>query len=211
MKTVCLIDDDKIVTDSVSSFLAMQPDINISGVFHSAEDFINPSNLTKLKTPSILILDVGLPGISGIEAIVPIKELFPDLDIIMLTTYEEEDIILRAIYNGACSYVSKKAGLKAILDAVNIVDQGGSYMSPAIAREIFNHLSPKKTETRVVLTDRQLQILQHLVDGKTYIQISAIMSISIETVRSHIKRMYKKLQVGNKTEAISKFMNGEIS
>lgn len=189
----------------------MQDDIKITGIYHSAEDFLSPDNLKTLKCPSVLILDVGLPGISGIEAIVPIKEHFPELDIIMLTTYEEEDIILKAIYNGACSYVSKKAGLKAILDAVNIVTNGGSYMSPAIAREVFNHLSSKKIETKFSLPDRQLEILECLVDGKTYMQIAKDMSISIETVRSHIKRMYKKLHVGNKTEAISRFMNGEIS
>ncbi|WP_341226759.1 response regulator transcription factor [uncultured Arcticibacterium sp.] len=211
MKRVCLIDDDKIVTDSVSSLLQLQPDIKITGVFHSAEDFINPTNLSKLETPSILILDVGLPGISGIDAIIPIKKSFPELDIIMLTTYEEEDVILKAIYNGACSYVSKKAGLKAILDAVNIVDSGGSYMSPAIAREIFNHLSPRKSGAKFSLPERQLEILQSLVDGKTYLQIAEDFNISVETVRSHIKRMYKKLHVSNKTEAISKFMKGQIS
>ncbi|AWV99492.1 response regulator [Arcticibacterium luteifluviistationis] len=211
MKTVCLIDDDKIVTDSVSSFLAMHEDIKVTGIYHSAEDFLSPNNLATLQYPSILILDVGLPGISGIEAITPIKAKFPDLDIIMLTTYEEEDIILKAIYNGACSYVSKKAGLMAILDAIKIVGNGGSYMSPAIAREIFNHLSPKKNETKFCLPDRQFQILKSLVEGMTYVQIAKDMNISVETVRSHIKRMYKKLHVGNKTEAISKFMKGEIS
>ena len=129
---------------------------------------------------------------------------------VILTTYEEEDVILKALCSGACSYISKKASLPEIIDALRIVVNGGSYMSPSIAREIVNHLMEGRVSKATILTDRQKEILEMLVDGKSYGAISQQLFISVETVRSHIKKLYKVLQVNNKTEAITKYMKGHI-
>jgi hypothetical protein len=166
---------------------------------------INPS-----LESDILILDIGLPGLSGLEAIPIILARLPKQDIIMLTTYEEEDVILKALCSGACSYISKKASLEEIVDALRIVANGGSYMSPSVAREIVNHLMGGRISKASILSDRQKEILEKLVDGKSYSTISSELFISIETVRSHVKKLYKVLQVNNKTEAITQYMKGYI-
>lgn len=92
----------------------------------------------------------------------------PDIEIVMLTTYEEEDMILKALCAGACSYISKKARLEEIVDALRIVAAGGSYMSPSIAREIVNHLMGGRVSKATILSDRQKEILQKMIDGKSY-------------------------------------------
>jgi DNA-binding NarL/FixJ family response regulator len=143
MKTpaIAMIDDDKIVRDSVCTFIDLKSNFSIHDTFSNAEDFLIHSFKTE---PSILILDVGLPGMSGTEAIPHILLKYPNLDIIMLTTYEEEDVILKALCSEACSYISKRAGLKAIAEAIEIVANGGSYMSPRIAKEITRHFFANK-------------------------------------------------------------------
>ena len=165
----------------------------------------HPTEITQ-----ILLLDIGLPGTSGIEAIPLILDKYPDLNIVMLTTYEEEDLILKALCSGACSYISKKATLEDIVEALRIVAKGGSYMSPSIAREIVNHLMGGRVSKATILSDRQKEILERLVDGKSYHTIAAELFISVETVRTHVKKMYKVLHVNNKTEAITQYMLGYI-
>ena len=139
-----------------------------------------------------------------------ILKKLPDINIVILTTYEEEDVILKALCSGACSYISKKARLEEIVDALRIVANGGSYMSPSIAREIVNHLMGGRVSKATILTDRQKEILQKLADGKSYQAIAAELFVSVETVRSHVKKMYKVLHVNNKTEAITQYMKGYI-
>jgi DNA-binding NarL/FixJ family response regulator len=205
--TVAMIDDDKIVSDSVSTFVDLKSDFIINHTFSTAEEFI-AFNFTS--SPQILILDVGLPGISGIDAIPIILKKFPSLDIIILTTYEEEDVIVKALCAGACSYISKRAGLTAIAEAISIVANGGSYMSPRIAKEISKHFFSKSITkaTEIILSTRQKEVMDFLVEGYTYSQISDKLSISVETVRSHIKKTYKTLHVNNKSEAIATYIAG---
>lgn len=212
MIKVGIVDDDKIVIDSVTEFVNLQPNMKMTHAFRNAEDFLAKIISKSFIPPEILLLDVGLPGVSGSAAIPAILKLLPELDIIMLTTYEEEEVIVDAIHNGACSYISKRAGLKSIVDAINIVSMGGSYMSPAVARVIVNHLSAKKTKNRIHdLPKRQHEILVSLVDGKSYAEVATEMGISVETVRSHIKKMYRKLRIRDKTEAVAMYIKGEIN
>jgi len=147
---------------------------------------------------------------SGLESIPALLEAVNDLEIIMLTTYEEETVILKALCNGASAYLSKKSSLEEIANTVRIVKNGGSFMSPNIAREINDHLIGGGKSKATILTSRQKEILELLISGKSYQAISKELFISYETVRSHIKNMYKTLQVNNKTQAISKYLRGEI-
>lgn len=198
-----MVDDDPIVRETVSTFINLQEAFNINELFDSAEAFLGH---TFDQNPSILLLDVGLPGISGINALPIIKNKYPELDIIMLTTYEEEDIILKALCNGACSYISKRAGLKSILEGVEIVANGGSYMSPRIAKEIANHFFKKNQPKSISLDGRQKDVMDLLVNGNSYQSISETLNVSLETIRSHVKKIYRKLHVGNKTEAIATYL-----
>ena len=145
---LAIIEDDATIQSSLCEFFGSQPNINIVLASYSVEEFLE-AVVGIPKAPTILLLDVNLPGISGIDGIPIIKKACPDLDIIMLTTFEETDIIFKALSNGACSYISKSIPLKKIGEAVNIVSEGGAYMSPAIARNVVNHYIPKKANERL--------------------------------------------------------------
>lgn len=207
---ICIIEDHKIVRDNLKSFLELHDEFKVGSVCGSAEEFFKEVKHTKGISCDILLLDIGLPKMSGLEALPLLLAKKPDLNVIILSSYEEEDMILKAICNGACSYISKKTSLPDIVDAIRVVIQGGSYMSPSIAREIINHLMGGRASKATILSDRQKEILEKMVDGKTYSNISNELFISVETVRSHIKKMYKVLHVNNKSEAISMYLKGQI-
>jgi DNA-binding NarL/FixJ family response regulator len=198
------------VRESLMKFIGSQEEFITGSLFGSALSFINSDISDYQDQLHILLLDIGLPQMSGIEAIPLILEKHPDINIVMLTAYEEEDMILKALCSGACSYISKTASMGEILAALRIVAAGGSYMSPSIAREIVNHFMGGRVSKAAILTLRQKEILQKLVDGKTYETIASELFISVETVRTHIKKLYRVLQVNNKTEAIIKYMRGQI-
>jgi len=207
---VSIIEDNSLVRESLMKFIGLQEEFITGGLFGSAISFINSDISDYQDQLHILLLDIGLPQMSGIEAIPHILEKHPDINIVMLTAYEEEDMILKALCAGACSYISKTASMEEILTALRIVAAGGSYMSPSIAREIVNHFMGGRVSKAAILTSRQKEILQKLVDGKTYETIALELFISVETVRTHIKKLYRVLQVNNKTEAIIKYMRGQI-
>lgn len=208
---ISMIEDVENIRDNVTKFIGFHEEFEVENTFDSVESFLHHTTIDNQFKADILLLDVGLPGISGLDGIPLILKKMPDLDIIMLTTYEEEEVILKALCSGACSYISKKASLKQIVDAIRIVSAGGSYMSPSIAREIVNHLlgGPKKIEQNS-LSERQNEILKRLSEGKSYKAISEELFISVETVRSHIKKLYKHLQVNNKAEAIAMYLQGKV-
>ena len=207
---ISIIEDNKVIRDNVSKFISFHEEFEIASVHGTANSFLDSLIISPSFHTDILLLDIGLPGISGLDAIPMVLEKMPELNIVMLTTYEEEDVIVKALCSGACSYISKKASLEEIVEALRIVSNGGSYMSPSIAREIVNHLMGGRVSKATILTDRQREILEKLVDGKSYPTIAGELFISVETVRSHIKKMYKVLHVNNKTEAITQYMKGYI-
>ena len=207
---VSIIEDNKVIRDNASKFIGFHEEFELGQIHESALIFLDAYIPINPGQTHILLLDIGLPGISGLDAIPLILKKIPDISIVMLTTYEEEDVILKALCSGACSYISKKASLEEIVEALRIVANGGSYMSPSIAREIVNHLMGGRVSKATILTDRQKEILQRLADGKSYHTIASDLFVSVETVRSHVKKMYKVLQVNNKTEAIAQYMKGYI-
>jgi len=208
MRTFGIIEDDPTIRENVVLYLQAKSKFVLTIESGSAEEFLEEIDL--LKKPQILLLDVGLPGISGIQAIPLIKEKLPDTDIIMLTTYEEEEVIFEALTAGACSYISKRTSLVRILDAIQVVDQGGSYMSPSVAKKVIKRFTVPTKKTKIALSERQLEIVQLMAKGFTYNDISEKCEISVNTVRTHIKRVYEALGVNNKLGLIQKFNDGEI-
>lgn len=206
---VNIIEDNKVIRDSLVKYFDFQKDIELGIIAVSVEDYVAQQKQSQKKS-DIVLLDIGLPGMSGIDGIPLIKEDNPDIDIIILTTYEEEHIIVKALCSGACSYISKKSSLQEIVDAIHIVKAGGSYMSPSIAREIVTYLMGGRVSKASILTDRQREILQKLADGKSLGEIAKELFISFETVKSHVKKMYQTLHVHSKSEAIAKYLKGEI-
>lgn len=210
---VSIIEDNKSIRENVSKYISYSDDMEIISAFDSIETFIAFGSSKSASRSDLLLLDIGLPGKSGLQGIPLILEQQPTIDIVMLTTYEEEEMILKALCLGAVGYISKKTSLADITDGLRIVNSGGSYMSPMIAREIFNHFGKANTKIKKpnILSNRQLDVLTKLVDGKTYNVIAAELNISIDTVKSHIKKLYRVLHVQNKAEAISKYLKGEIN
>jgi len=203
---IVIVEDDPIVLESLVSYFKCIDHFKIIESFNNAEDFLKWLE-QNLEHHFILLLDIQLPGASGIESLPKIKKLASDLDVIILTTFEETDMIFSALSSGACSYVSKRVSLKKIQEAVEVVSEGGSYMSPAIARKIADFYAPKQSKA---LTDRQLDIVNGIVNGKSYKMIANDLFISLDTVRSHIKNIYNTLEINSKAELIKKSYNNEL-
>ena len=208
---LAIIEDDEMVREGLEDYLGDNPRLKIGPVVTSVETFLEHLE-NSLEKPQIdlMLLDIGLPGMSGIQGIRPIRQKLPDTDIIMLTTYEESDKIFKALCAGACSYMTKRASLAEIEEAIMIVYKGGSYMSPAIARKVVKHFMPAAPKEDDLLTPRQKQIVQGIVDGLSYKMIADKLTITLDTVRDHIKRIYRLLEVNSKAEVIRKALDGEI-
>ena len=214
-----IVEDESIMLSSLSQCFQDVRDVQVKFAVPSMEEcfeFIREDNEL-----DVLLLDIKLPGMSGIEGIPRLLDRIPDLDIVMLTNSDDSKSIFRCLQAGATSYISKKkVNLSILRDAVYTVYRGGAYMSPSIARKVIQHFPNRKraqaeagggTATATEpLTDRQQDIVEGLVAGKSYKQIAADLDISLETVRDHIKKIYRKLQVRSKADVIRKKLGGEI-
>lgn len=204
-----IIEDEAMVRESLQDFLGAIPGFQISSISDSVESFLS---LDKPDKPDILLLDINLPGMSGLEGIHLMLKKFPALDIIMLTSYEDEEHVFEALRQGAVGYLSKRSALTTIEEAIHTVAGGGSFMSPSIARHVVNffRFRQRVNNPDVDLTGRQKEILQGLIDGKSYKMIADDCSITLETVRDHIKKIYKKLQINSRGELVSMILDKRI-
>lgn len=208
MTNLMIVEDDAVTRESLIQYVDAYPNLELTAAFESAEEGIAYARVHS-DSIDVLLLDIGLPGISGLDSIGQFKDINAGLDIIMFTTYEEEDKIFTALCAGACSYISKRTPLKTIMESIVTVHQGGSYMSPSIARKIANHFLPKpKVDSG--LSKRQKEIVRALVEGLSYKMIASKLNISLDTVRSHIKNIYKTLQVNSSIEVVNKYNSGQI-
>ncbi|MBK9151818.1 MAG: response regulator transcription factor [Saprospiraceae bacterium] len=198
---LAIIEDDKIVRDSLLAYFILKEDIASVTTFHSMEAFTEDMKEHIAHKPHIILLDIQLPGMTGIDGIPIIKNILPDSEIIMLTTFEDSDKIFSALCAGACSYLSKQSSLSLIYECVITVKNGGSYMSPSIARKITRFFS-KENSVSSPLTKRQTDIVHGLVDGLSYKMVAARLDISIDTVRTHIMQIYRTLNINCKGELI---------
>ena len=206
MIRISIVEDDLTIRRNLVTFIGFHDDLELALECGSVEEFVSQSKTSEAPA-DILLLDIGLPGMTGLEGISIIKEDQPDLDIIMLTTYDEEEKIFQALQSGACSYLSKKTPLEKIIETIRIVHGGGSYMSPAIARKLTMYISGKnKPQNSYELSPRQVMIIEGLVDGLSYKGLSEKLGISVSTVKTHIKRIYEAMHVSSKAEAVAKYL-----
>jgi DNA-binding NarL/FixJ family response regulator len=209
MISVAIIEDIKDIRDPLHEFLSNQDEFLCETSVESVEDFLTKYN--KEIPPEVLLLDIGLPGISGLGAMNMLKEKLPLVEIIMLTVHEEHDKIFRALKSGASGYLIKSTPLSEIKDAILAVSKGGSPMSPPIARKVINFFTQEKKDTlENPLSEREQTIVNYIVDGSNMKMIAANLNISVDTVKYHCKNIYKKLQINSKGELISKSIRGEI-
>jgi DNA-binding NarL/FixJ family response regulator len=197
-KRVVLVEDDQEIRNSFSLIVNSSPKFTVVEGYGSGEDAISSLHRDK---PEIVLMDIELPGMNGIQATRTIKDKSPATEIVMVTVYEDSDLVFEALKAGASGYITKSANYMELLSALDEITRGGAPMSSRIARMVIDnfHVNPNSP-----LTKRETEILQLISEGKTYTQISEELFISKETSKTHIKNIYSKLQVTCKSEAIAK-------
>jgi DNA-binding NarL/FixJ family response regulator len=216
MITVGIIEDDADIREGIRRYVNNQKDFLCDIAAGSVEDFF--SAVMGKEMPDVVLSDIGLPGMSGIKGMQIIKEQHPDTDIIMLTIYNDWQRIFDSLCAGASGYLLKNSPLAEIKKAIQTVREGGAAMSPDIARKVMDHFSKNPAiavqaapeRERVDLTAKEQEIVAGLVDGLSYKLLADRMGLSIDTIRFHIKNVYRKLHVNSKGEVISKSLRGEI-
>lgn len=206
---VAIVEDNTKIRDLIQKYLNMQVEMQCDLVSSSVEYFLQQISATK--APDIVLMDINLEGMTGIEGMKIIKQKYPETEIIMLTVYHDSHKIFESLKAGASGYLLKHTSLPEIKEAIIMVQNGGSPMSPQIARKVIHHFHQKPAEKpESELTPREQEIVQGLVDGLSYKLIADRMLISLDTVRAHIRNIYKKLHVNSKAEVIAKSLKGEI-
>ncbi len=197
-KRVMIVEDDQEIRNSFVLIVNSSQKFMVVNGYGSCEEAIDNLNRDK---PEIVLMDIELPGINGIQGSKIIKEKSPHTDIIMVTVYEDSELVFEALKAGASGYITKSANYMELLSALDEIVKGGAPMSSRIARMVIDnfHVNPNSP-----LTKRETEILQLIAEGKTYTQISEELFISKETAKTHIKNIYSKLQVNSKSEAIAK-------
>jgi DNA-binding NarL/FixJ family response regulator len=209
MISVAIVEDDEVIREGIHEYLDSQENLVCIAAKSSVENFL--ATLNEETVPDVIIMDIGLPGMSGISGMKLITEKHPEVSIIMFTVYNDSHKIFESLCAGASGYLLKNTSFPEIKQAIETIYGGGSMMSPPIARKVMEHFhSGRKHKVKSPLTDKEKEIVQGLVDGLSYKMIAGSASISIETVRSHIKNIYKKLHVHCKAEVIKKSLSGEI-
>ncbi len=209
MIKVAIVEDDKEVREALRDFCDRQSGMRCDIAEESAEEFFK-----RIKTgplPDVVLMDIGLPGLSGINAIRLLKDEHPSINVIMLTVYMDPHKIFDSLCAGASGYLLKTTPFAEIRDAIQMVHGGGAPMSPQIARKVIEHFQRRPTRLPdAELTAREREIVLGLVEGLSYKMLAARMNVAIETIRTHIKNIYQKLSIHSKAEVISKSLKGEI-
>jgi DNA-binding NarL/FixJ family response regulator len=206
---VCIFDDHKGVLQGLVHLLQSAPMFTMTGAYD------NTRNLTEKveeASPDVILMDIQMPGMDGIEAVKSIRQNFPHVKIVMQTVFEDDDKILASIYAGASGYILKNSPPEKFLNAIEEVYQGGAPMTGSVAArvlELFRNQG-KSIPDRNLLSPREHEILQHLVQGLSYKMIAVKCDIGYDTVRFHMKNIYAKLHVTSMTEAVAKAIKQKI-
>lgn len=203
--SLAIVEDLDEVRESLHQFISLNKDFNVMATFKTAEEAMYELPLIK---PDIVIMDINLPGVNGIDCIKEVKNKIPKTQFMMFTVYENDEKVFEALKAGASGYLLKNTGLLQLVEALKELHNGGSPMSSNIARKLVAAFcEQEKTFDNVeTLSHRENEILQLLSKGLLYKEIAEQLSISVSTVRQHIHKIYEKLHVQNRTEAINKAM-----
>jgi DNA-binding NarL/FixJ family response regulator len=200
---VAIIEDQEDIREGLAVLIGSTPGFRCVGAYRSMEEAL--PGIAR-RPPAVALLDIGLPGMSGLDGIRPIRERQPTIQILMLTVYEDDDRIFNALCAGATGYLLKKTPPDRLIENVRDAMNGGSPMSPEVARKVvalFRTVRPRPDDD-YDLTGHETRLLRMLVDGHNYKTAAEELGVSVNTVAFHMKRVYEKLQVHSKSEAVSK-------
>jgi len=199
---ITIVEDDQQLLKGISNTLSLSDEVDVLTTYTNAEDFLSEARNIH---PDVVIMDIGLPKLSGIECMKQLKPLFPDMQFLMWTSFEDDEKIFDALKAGASGYILKTATAQQLIQAISELHKGGSPMSSSIARKVIASFhSPQIKQSEYNLTNRESEILELLAKGYRYKEIAAKLFVSLETVRSHVHHIYEKLQVSSRTDALNK-------
>ena len=199
---ICIVEDIKDVREGMTNLLTKDDRFQVQASYSNAE---TAAEELPAWQPDIVIMDINLPGMNGIECIRKTKTQCPKTQFIMFTIYEDDEKVFEALVAGASGYLLKKTSFEKICDSLVELSQGGSPMSTQIARKVINRLRASESTNEIdVLSPRENEVLNYLARGLLYKEIANNLNISTNTVRQHIHKIYEKLHVQNRTEAINK-------
>jgi len=201
--SIAIVEDNKGLAMGLRKIVESIPEHKCAGIWHTGEEA-----LLKIPpfSPDVVLMDIDLPGISGIEVTRLLKQQMPKLQVIMVTVYRDLDKIFEALKAGACGYLLKRATPEEVRSAISEVRQGGAPMSSEIARRVVEAFyQPQKTDDTVRLSKREKEVLEFLMQGLANKEIADRLTLSTETVRVHLRHIYEKLHVRSRTEAAMKY------
>lgn len=202
---IVIVEDDLEVLKGLKQMLNLSEELLVMDSFTSAESFLE--NVDELK-PAVVLMDIGLPKMNGIECVEIVKQKHPNIQFLMCTNFDDDQNVFDALRAGANGYVLKNAEIQTIIQSISEVSRGGSPMSRSIARKVIESFhSQDLKDIKYDLSKRESEILNLLSKGYRYKEIAAKLFISTETVRTHIRNIYGKLQVQSRTEALNKYYN----
>jgi DNA-binding NarL/FixJ family response regulator len=210
MLRITIFEDTAIQFEGLKMLIEDQPDMLLAGAFRDATGVMNKIRRTK---PDVILMDIKMPDVSGIDAVKEIKAEFPEIQIIMQTVFEEDDKVFAAICAGASGYLLKGSSPDRFIEAIKEVSTGGSPMTPMIARKVFQIFQGQFNNKDVgyqELTPKEKDVLRCMIDGLSYKMIADKLEITFHTVNTHTKRIYEKLHVNSASEAVSKALRNKL-
>jgi DNA-binding NarL/FixJ family response regulator len=204
---VAIVDDDEGIRTSLAALIRRAPALKLAGDYPDAETALKE---IPRHPPDVVLMDINLPGIKGVECVRQLKSAMPGVQFLMLTVYEDSDSLFNSLKAGASGYLLKRTASARLLEAIRDVHGGGSPMTPQLARRVVQFFSkPAEGELSVSrLTPGEREFLGQLANGYAYKEIADRMKISIDTVRSYVRTVYEKLHVHSRTEAVVKYLRG---
>ena len=208
MIKVSIYEDNAKLRQAMCMLISSQDDLQLMG---SYENCVNILQNCQESMPDIILMDIDMPLVNGIEGLRMIRPKLPLINVLMLTVFEENEKIFEAIQSGASGYLLKNSSLEDIIKAIHTVQEGGAPLSPYVAKKILAYhsmqLNNPKNQLAEKLSDRELEVIQLLADGNSAKMIAERMFLSQNTILTHLKRIYQKLEVHSAIEAIKKFRN----